>query len=159
MRIFNMALGLIGAVVCGCAHEQPTQPATQSVAAYHAVRMGEQQIVRGKSMTFCAGNDAVNVLSRGPSDSSQYADKFRDSDLQSKVRQAIRYDSTLASQDVTVDVQRGQAVISGNLASDTDAVAAAKDALGVPGIVSVKLQTTSPETPQPPRLAQVWCSR
>jgi osmotically-inducible protein OsmY len=160
MRLFELAL-LGGAFSCGCAHEQPvaSTPSPASVAAYRQVRAGQQPIVRGDGVTFCAGNDGVKALSQGPATTGGYADKFRDHDVQSSVRDQIRRDPALAGQAIDVHVEGGQANISGNLASDADAVAATKDALGVPGVVSVKVQTTSPELPAPPHLAAVWCER
>ena len=160
MRLIKLAL-LGGAFLCGCAHEQSTAatPSQQSVAAYRAVRTGQQPIVRGEGVTFCAGEDAVKALSQGEATTGGYADKFRDHDVQSRVRDRIRRDPLLAGQAIDVKVHEGQANISGTFASDADVVAATKDALIVPGVVSVKLQATSVESPIPPRLAPVWCER
>ncbi|HEY2749470.1 MAG TPA: BON domain-containing protein [Polyangia bacterium] len=160
MRNIYLTLAL-GALVGGCAHEQiaAAPPSRQSVAAYQAVRTGQEATSRGDGVTFCAGNGGVKALSQNPGDIAQWADKIRDRDLQSSVRDRIARDPSLAGQGVSVYVNEGQAMIGGDLASDADAVRAARDALAVPGLVAAKLQTTSPESPSPPQLTAVWCSR
>ena len=161
MRIFNVALtcALSALSLYGCAHGQPAQtpPTPDAIASYRSVRDGAQPVSIAGDVQFCAGDGDVQVLSRRWRSTDDWADKFRDRDLQQEARDAIGRDPTLTGQPVSVRVHQGAAIISGTVQRDADAVAAARDALAVPGVVAVELQTTSRESPAQPRLVATLC--
>jgi osmotically-inducible protein OsmY len=77
--------------------------------------------------------------------------------LQQEVRDLIHRDPTLTWQSLNVHVQGGEAIIGGTVQHDAQAVAAAHDALAVPGVVAVQLQTESAESPVHTRLVATTC--
>ena len=161
MRVIEVAIALGGMMSSvGCAHA-PVQDTTASAAAviasYRAVRAGAEPVSVADAVRFCAADDAVEVFSDRPRSSDDWADKFRDSDLQPEVRDLVAHDPALAGQGVTVRVHQGEAIIGGTVQHDADAVAAARDALAVPGVIAVKLQTTSNESPMHSRLVATSC--
>lgn len=143
----------------GCAHTQaidtPVTPA--AVAAYRAVRNGAQPMDVAEDVEFCTADDGVQVISKRWRSTDDWADKFRDRDLQEEVRDLIGRDPTLSGQPMSVRVDQGAAIIDGSVQRDAEAVAAARDALAVPGVVGVELRTTSQESPAQPRLAATLC--
>jgi osmotically-inducible protein OsmY len=161
MRFIDVAIALGGMVsLVGCAHARvldTTAPAAAAVASYRAVRAGVEPVSVGDAVRFCAADDAVEVVSNRARSTDDWADKFRDSDLQREVRDVVARDPALAGQSVTVRVHEGEAIIGGTLQHDADAVAAARDALAVPGVIAVQLRATSTESPVRSRLVATNC--
>jgi osmotically-inducible protein OsmY len=137
MRYFNGGILCASIALCGCAHQQRAAAAD--------------------SLQFCAADGGVEVTSTRRRGTDEWADKFRDRDVQRGVRDTIARDPTLASQPLSVRVDKGEAIISGTVEHDADAVATARRALAVPGVVAVELQTTSRETPTHPPLVATAC--
>ena len=161
MRLFNVGITSALAALClyGCAHAPPYDraPTAAAVVSYRSVRAGAAPISAAGDVRFCAGNDGVQVQSTRRRSTDDWADKFEDRDLQEDVRGVIARDPTLSSQPLHVRVHGGDAIIGGTVQRDADAVAAARHALAVPGVVAVELQTTSLESPTPPRLVATLC--
>ena len=161
MRIFNVGItcALSALALSGCAHGQPidTPLTPDAVVSYRAVRAGELPVSVADGVEFCAGDGDVQVVSKQWRSTDDWADKFRDRDLQQEARDLIGRDPTLSGQSLSVRVHQGAAVISGTGQRDVDAVAAARDALAVAGIIAVELQTTSLEAPVQPRLVATLC--
>lgn len=144
----------------GCAHApvlDKTAPAATAVASYRAVRAGAEPVSVADAVRFCAADDAVEVVSDRARSTDGWADKFRDSDLQREVRDLVAHDPALAGRAVTVRVHEGEAIIGGTVERDADAVAAARDALAVPGVIAVQLRATSNESPIHSRLVVTSC--
>jgi osmotically-inducible protein OsmY len=137
MRYINGGILCASIALFGCAHQQRAQVAD--------------------SLQFCAADGSVQVTSTRRRGTDEWADKFRDRDVQRSVRDVIDRDPTLASQQLSVDVHQGEAIIGGTVEREADAVAAARKALAVPGVVAVDLQTTSRETPAHPQLVATLC--
>jgi hypothetical protein len=161
MRIFNVGItGALSALALyGCAHGQPidTPLTPEAVVSYRAVRAGELPVSAADGVQFCAGDGDVQVVSKHWRSTDDWADKFRDRDLQQEARDLIGRDPTLTGQPVSVRVREGAAIVSGTVQRDADAVAAARDVLAVPGVIAVELQTTSLEAPAQPRLVATLC--
>jgi osmotically-inducible protein OsmY len=151
MRHFIVGVVLGGGVfAAGCAHDR-------AIVSYRSVKSGEQPMSAADGVQFCAADGAVEVYSTRAHTYDDWADKFHDRDLQQEVRDLIHRDPTLAWQSVNVRVKRGEAIIGGTVQHDADVVDAARDALAVPGVVAVQLQTTSLESPARARLVAANC--
>ncbi len=151
-----LACGVVSAL--GCAHPQAVDtPLSDLVTSYRSVRAGTQPVSVADGVQFCAAADAVEVVRTRARDVDDWADKFRDDDVQDEVRDLIRRDPTLAAQRIDVRVDGGEAILSGAVSSDADAVVAARDALGVAGVIAVQLRAVSSESPSAPRLAPTAC--
>jgi osmotically-inducible protein OsmY len=159
MRYLSVTYVLGAFWLFGCAHEQlaETPPTPAAVHAYRSVRVGAQPISAAGGVQFCADADGVEVVSMRSHGWSDWADKFRDRDVQRSVRDVIARDASLSGQQLTASVHEGEAVLGGTVRRDADAVQAASDALEVAGVVAVRLQTTSLDSPAPPRLVATRC--
>jgi BON domain len=160
MRILLLRISLGAALFfSACAHERPmdTPVPPTAVAAYRSVRAGELPTNRTNGVEFCAADGAVEVVRTVARSTDDWADKFRDSDLRQEIRDLVGRDPTLSGQPITVDVAEGEAIVSGTVQRDADALAAARDALAVPGVVAVQLRTASAESPAHPTLVAVEC--
>jgi len=152
---------VLGAIFffASCAHERPvdTPRTADAVVAYRAVRAGEQPTTRADGLEFCAADGGVEAIRIATRTSDDWADKFEDHDLRQEVRSFMVRDPSLSQETIRVDVDKGEAILDGNVARDADAVAAARDALAVPGIIAVRLRTTSAEAPVQRTLVAVTC--
>lgn len=161
MRYFSAGIlsTLAAGLLFGCAHTQHfDSPLTsEAVSSYQAVRTGAEPIRVADGVQFCAGDGEVQVLRTRERSTDDWADKFRDRDVQQEVRDLLQRDPALSGQPVSIRVHEGEAIISGTVERDADAVTAARDALAVPGVVAVALQTTSRESPARPHLVATLC--
>ncbi len=159
MRILGVAIVMGGACcVGGCAHDLPDAAlGPGAVASYRAVRSGAAPVSAVDGVQFCAADGAVEVVSKRAHGYDDWADKFRDGDVQQEVRDLLHRDRRLAAASLDVRVDEGEAIVSGTVQRDADAVAAAHDALAVPGVIAVQLRTASAESPSPPRLVATRC--
>jgi hypothetical protein len=150
---------LSAAALGACSHAQPidTPLTSEAVVSYRAVRDGAMPVSAADGVQFCAGDGAVQVVSKRWRSTDDWADKFRDRDVQQEVRDLLGRDPTLAGQPLKVHVHEGGAIIEGTVQRDADAVAAARDALAVPGVIVAELHTTSRESPAQPRLVATLC--
>jgi osmotically-inducible protein OsmY len=145
-----------GATVClcavfslvGCAHE-PQQSAAQlaaAVDAYRSVRAGAEPMRVSDDVEFCADNGSVDVLSERVKSSNNSIYKFRDEDVEDSVRDLLKRDPALAAVTLHARVRKGEAILTGTVQHDSEAVRAAYDALDVAGVVDARLETISSES-------------
>jgi BON domain len=148
MRIATIALLIIAAG--GCAHQAATTSAPASVTqAYRDVRSGAQPTVAAGGVRFCATPRGLDVVNTAPGDTTQWNDVVRGREIEWEVRRALREDPSLRGQNINVKTSRGEVYLTGQVASDADAVRAAQQAANVSGVVFVNVALTSPESPGP----------
>ena len=144
----SVAYVVCAAIVAGagCAHAPATPPTATAVSAYADVRSGRAARVETHAHLFCAEQGGVEVYpTRDHSGMGDWADKVRDSWIRRDVVEAVERDPALAQAHVEVELRRGQAFLRGTVPSAAAAVKAAEDALGVPGVVAVHTELTSPD--------------
>ena len=159
MRSLDLRIAL-GALFffTSCAHlavSDPPKP--EAVVAYRSVRGGAEPISRAGGLEFCAANGGVEAVRTGARTTDDWADKFADAELCAEVHTLVRRDPELSAQPIAVTVDGGEAILDGRVRRDADAVAAARDALAVPGVLAVRLRTASDESPAARTLVAVAC--
>jgi hypothetical protein len=147
MRIATIALLIIAAG--GCAHQAATSEPSSVTQAYREVRSGARPTVAAGGVRFCATPRGLDVVNTAPGDTTQWNDVVRGREIEWEVQRALRADPSLRGQNINVKTSRGEVYLSGQVASDADAVRAAQQAANVSGVVFVNVALTSPESPGP----------
>jgi osmotically-inducible protein OsmY len=135
-------------VLLGCAHELPLSASqiAAEVDAYRSVRAGAEPMRVSDDIEFCADHGAVDAVSERVKTSNNWIYEFRDEDVQDSVRDLLKRDPALAGATLHAHVKKGEAIITGTVHYDAEAVRAARDALDVAGVVDARLETISGES-------------
>lgn len=152
MRYTVLAILLVGA----CAGPTTVHSSQSTIAAYQAVRTGEQPTAHGGDVAFCAGPSTIVAQRVKARASDQWSDNIRDHAIGDNVRGLLRTDSGLAGVDVSV--KHGAVKLDGNVPSAAEATRAIARTLEVEGVVLVQARLFSPDAPNPPPTGTAhWC--
>jgi len=137
---------MLALAAAGCAHTVAAVGEPSLVAAYRDVRSGRVSHAEVGGYLFCGDGGGVEIYRTSGGGSADWADRMRDSWIRGSVRDVVARDGALADAQIVTNVERGEAQLRGHVTSDTQAVRAATDVLGIFGVVAVSAKLDSPQS-------------
>ncbi len=148
-------LMMVGAIVAsGCAYVPPTANIPEMADAYHAVASGQVPGALADRIQFNRVASGVSLRRTWTESFDGWISKMDDASTADNVDQVLRRDTALRGQNIHSSVDSGVADLRGQVSSDYLAMRAARDVVGVAGVIIVNVQLTSQQSPTLPSQSQ-----
>lgn len=138
---------LVVAALAGCAYVPPRADYDAMANTYRSVRSGTQLRADADRIRFCAAGDSVEAARTWREGVDNWIDEIRDDQITDGVRSVLSSDAALRGEDIRARVEKGEVFLTGNVRSDATAMRAARDVIGVAGVIAVDIQLMSSEAP------------